>query len=121
MPGVPLRLAERRPVGLAHAALAAAEPGPADDRVAGLPPGDAVADRGDGADPLVAVPAAGHAPALEHHVQVAAADAAQLDRHEHVVGADLGHRHLLHLDLPGGLVHRGRHRLRNVPHGRHRS
>ena len=31
------RLAERRPVGLAHPALAAAEPGPADDHVARLP------------------------------------------------------------------------------------
>ena len=68
--------------------------------------GDGGADGGDVPDPLVALPAPGRAPALEDHVQVAAADAAEVDRDEHVVGADGGHGDLLDVEPPRALQHR---------------
>ena len=52
----------------------------------------------------------GAAPALEHEVDVGAADAAVADLEQHVVGADLGHRVVLDLDRPVTLVDRGPHR-----------
>ena len=76
MPGVSAGLAQRRPAGDAHAARAAAQRRVRRRRCRRPPRVDVVADRGDHAGPLVAGQLPGCAPALEHHVQVAAADAA---------------------------------------------
>ena len=95
------RGAQRRPVGPAHRAPAAPGHRPTDDRVADLPVGHRTAHRRHTPDPLVAVPAAPLAPALEDHVEVAAAHPAQLDLDEHVAVAHRRHGHLLDLRRPG--------------------
>ena len=51
-------------------------------------------------------------------MEVAAADAAQIDGDEHVVGADVGDGDLLDLEAPGALEHGRGHGVRHVPHGR---
>ena len=103
--------AEARATGAAVLALAAAHRRPADDGVADLPVGHRGADRDDRARVLVAVDRVRPAPALEHEVDVRAADPAVADLEEDVVRADLGDRVLLDLDPPITLVDRGPHGL----------
>jgi hypothetical protein len=70
---------------------------------------------GDHAGPLVTRDRPDLAPALEHEVEVAAADAAAVDLDEHVVRTELRYRHVLDLEHAGAAQHCGRHR---PPHER---
>ncbi len=108
--------AERRAAGEAHRARPAALRGTADHRVARSPARDLIADRGHVAHPLVALPAPRRGPALEDHVEVAAADAAQVDGDENILWSEVRHGHLRDLEPGAAAQDRGGHHVRQIPH-----
>ena len=101
--------AERRSPGEAGPALTAAAGGSGHDRLAHRPPGDLGADGGDGAGVLVALDGVGRAPALQHHVQVAAAHAAMGHLEQDVVGPEVRGVDVDHLQDPLLAVDGGGH------------
>ncbi len=108
--------AEARPARFAVLALTTPHRGTAHRRVTDLPAGHAGTHRRDRAGVLVAAHRIRPAPALEHEVDVGAADPAVTHLEEHIVGAELGDRIVLDLDLPITLVDRRTHRLGHVCH-----
>src|SRR6185312_921309 len=105
--------------GAAVAAVAAHDVAFGGDAVADLVAGDTGADLHDAADELVADGEARLDRALGPFVplvdvQVGAADRGLLQLDQHLIRADLGHRHLFHPDALFGLaLDQGFHRLRH--------
>ena len=98
-----------RPAACARSAPTAARSRVDDDARADLPPVHLIADRGDGSGPFVAEHRARSRVALEHEVQVRAADAAVRNVEQHVVRTDRGNRKPLYLDRAVAHVDRGPH------------
>ncbi len=108
--------AQRGPAGAAVLALAAFCAGAADHLVADLPALHSLAHGGYPAGELVTLDGARATPAVEHEMQVAAADTAVADLEQHVTGADLGDGPLLDDQITLPAVHGGLHRRRKLGH-----
>src|SRR5437868_3541976 len=93
----------------ARLALTAARAWSAHDVIADRPRVHLVADRNDDPTPLVTFDRALASPAVEDHVQIAAAHAAVAHFDQHLARPDGGDRNVFDLELALGLVDDGRH------------